>query len=166
MKSILLRAHAKYAELHHAQYSLFSNGSFAKSLASLVRELPNVKSFTWFCDLKSNWELKKPLNQPVLEDESDESAVEQFLCKHSNWLDIESLSYNLGYMDHHLRDLDFAIVKILVDLPIALHEVGVPLKVLKVDLPWPENSEYTIWAICWLPLTGKSFEAHVRRWRP
>jgi len=123
-EELLLTSQCEFARLHEEQDRLLHDWTFVSTLVSAIRRMGNVRSLH-FTDTMAPQQLGHDIPDNYILPLIDTSRLTQFLVAPLTWEAIESAS---------LRPTEIAPAKLLWQLPIALHEAGVSLHELKIDV--------------------------------
>lgn len=116
-QQLLQDCFSSYADLHEDQKRLVTNGSFVRTLVTVISRLKGTP-FIWFKDKDQH-----SYSPDVLELAKDRSILRRRMEAPHDWLAIETLRG---------AGADLLPARILTDLPIACHEANVQLRGISV----------------------------------
>jgi hypothetical protein len=125
----LRRWYADYQKRHREQFQLISQGTFVQRLAASLKRMPCYESLLLLDD---GWEYSQSYisNPTVQEPWPDE--IREYMRETWNWI-----------MMHQEMEAELVPAKILVDLPVALHNAGISLRKLQIGC-FPMNYDYNM----------------------
>ncbi len=123
-QDMLLTAHDEFALLHDEQYNLLHISTFLNTLVSAIRRMGNVRSLR-FTDRMDPQRLNHDTPDNYLLPLIDMTRLHQFLVAPLPWDVLENGPFGPSEMTP---------AQLFWQLPIALHEAGVPLRELKIDV--------------------------------
>ncbi|KAG7293516.1 hypothetical protein NEMBOFW57_003568 [Staphylotrichum longicolle] len=130
-QEIFQRGYSEFCRLHREQRRLLQHGTFADALATAVARMPNASSVAFFdtSDSDGTTMTHAELESRIL---GDNETLYQFLVSPLNWDTIEKRDSGVGQgVLNHTPELE--CVRLLWELPIALHRAGAGLTELWIN---------------------------------
>jgi hypothetical protein len=121
---LLLRGHKEFRRMHEEQRLLLEDGFYARSIASAIARMGNVRSFRLVPWQRDNYEEEFFRGRARRRMLKDTEMLIRYLASPFSWTETEGVRE---------EPPELACVKLVWELPIALHRAGASLTELSMD---------------------------------
>ena len=125
-QTLLRDVHSEFRRRHSEVSALVADGSFASSLAQAISRMPAFSSL-WIDD--KNPRSTRNMHDP-LETFNNRASLVNFLVSPFRWCDIEKPVRGHGATPE--EGMELSIARLILDLPIAIHQAGVFIRDLQI----------------------------------
>ncbi|KAK3337717.1 hypothetical protein B0T19DRAFT_397314 [Cercophora scortea] len=123
---ILLEGHERFRQKHDEQHRMVWDRSFVDTLAQAMVRMPRATTLAFTDNIQRDQEAF--FDQPTTLLTADKTMLHRFIDSPLDWFDIERVEDEMGSGS----ESELAAVKILTELPIAIHKAGVRLREMHV----------------------------------